>query len=114
MRLLSPIASIRDGRTILKKLRKETVAACGRNVEGLKKRVEANMIMLDTLSPFAVLRRGYSIVRTVPEGVVVKDAENLAVRNAVEVTLAVGGFQAQVTAIYGSEQRWQGKNLKKR
>lgn len=114
LRLLSPAARIRDGRIILEKLRKETVAACGRTVEGLKKRVEADMIMLDTLSPFAVLRRGYSIVRTVPEGAVVKDAEKLAVRDAVEVTLTAGGFQAQVTAIYGREQRWQGKNLKKR
>ena len=114
LRLLSPAAPIREGRIVLEKLRKETAAVCGRNVEGLKKRLATDMIMLDTLSPFAVLRRGYSIVRTVPKGVVVKDGENLAVRDAVEVTLAAGGFQAQVTAVYGGKQGWQRKNLKKR
>lgn len=114
LRLLSPAARVKDGRIILENLRKETVAACGRILTGLRKRVEAAMIMLDSLSPFAVLRRGYSIVRTVPEGAVVKDTEKLAVRDAVDVTLAAGGFKALVTAIYGSERRWRGRSLKKR
>lgn len=110
---LSPVARIRDGKTTMQTLRKEIVAVCGRDVEALKKRVEADMSTLDALSPFAVLRRGYGIVRKAPEGIIVKDAENLAVKDAVDVTLAVGSFQAQVTEIYGSGVRWQGKSLKR-
>jgi exodeoxyribonuclease VII large subunit len=114
LRLISPATRIRNRQTILKNLRKEIFAACGRTLNGFYKRIEADMIMLDTLSPFAVLRRGYGIVRIVPEGAIVRNAEKLAVRDTVDVTLATGGFQAQVTAICGSEQRWQRKNSRKR
>ncbi len=70
--------------------------------ETLKKRLEADMMVLDTLSPFAVLRRGYSITKTLPEGVIVKDTRLLAPGQDVDITLAAGGFRARVREIYGS------------
>jgi exonuclease VII large subunit len=67
---------------------------------------------LDTLSPLAVLRRGYSIAKLLPQGVILKDTQLLTAGANVDVTLAVGSFRAQVTGIYGSEDKWPGKNLK--
>ncbi len=114
LRILSPAAGIKDGRSNVENLTCDIINVCIRNMEGLKKRIEADMIMLDNLSPFAVLRRGYSITRLLPEGAVVKDSGALALMDNVEVTLAAGGFRAQVTAIDGGERKWQEKSLKKR
>jgi hypothetical protein len=47
-----------------------------------------------------------------PEGILLKDTKLLTAGADVDVTLAEGGFQAQVTVIYGSEDEWPRKNLK--
>lgn len=114
LRHLGPLLRIRDERLLLADLRKNIIAAGEGLLGGLKKRLEAGLIMLDTLSPFAVLRRGYSLTKLLPEGVILKDAESLTVGRTVDVTLGGGGFQAMVTEIYRSEVRWPRKSLKKR
>jgi exodeoxyribonuclease VII large subunit len=55
--------------------------------------------VLDTLSPLAVLGRGYSIVKTLPEGLIVKEAASVAVGSAVDVKVSSGSFQAKVTDV---------------
>lgn len=54
--------------------------------------------MLEGLSPLAVLMRGYSIVKKLPEGTLVKEAAALAVGNNVSVKMASGHFEAEVTS----------------
>jgi len=60
----------------------------------------------------AVLKRGYSIVKLAPGGILLKSTQLLTAGAEVDVTLAEGGFQAQVTVIYGSGDEWPRKNLK--
>jgi exodeoxyribonuclease VII large subunit len=67
--------------------------------ERLRVRLETNIAVLDTLSPLAVLKRGYSIVRKLPEGVIVKEAALVAVGSSVDVRVSSGSFQAKVTDI---------------
>jgi len=47
---------------------------------------------LHTLSPNAILDRGYSITRTIPDGIIVKDPETVNIGQDLEVTLAKGSL----------------------
>jgi exodeoxyribonuclease VII large subunit len=51
---------------------------------------------LDTLSPIAVLQRGYSITRTIPEANVVKDPKGVALNQDLEVLVAKGRLFCRV------------------
>jgi exodeoxyribonuclease VII large subunit len=51
---------------------------------------------LDDLSPLAVLRRGYSLVRRLPEHAIVRDAAAVAPGDAIEITFAAGAVRARV------------------
>jgi exodeoxyribonuclease VII large subunit len=57
------------------------------------------MVLVDTLSPLAVLKRGYSIVKKLPEGFIVKEAASVAVGSSVDVKVSSGGFRAKVTDV---------------
>jgi exodeoxyribonuclease VII large subunit len=61
--------------------------------------VGTNLAVLDTLSPLAVLGRGYSIVKKLPEGLIVKEAASVAVGSTVGVKVSSGSFQAKVTDV---------------
>ena len=52
--------------------------------------------MLEGLSPLSVLKRGYGIVRRLPEGTIVKEAAALAPGTTVSVKVASGHFEAEV------------------
>lgn len=96
----NPFVRIRDHRFILEIARKNMIAAWYGIVERLKVRVMTFMVALDTLSPLAVLKRGYSVVRKLPEGVIVKDATLVAVDSSVDIKVASGSFQAKVTDVH--------------
>jgi exodeoxyribonuclease VII large subunit len=51
---------------------------------------------LNALSPLAVLERGYSITRKLPEEIVVKDAATLAAGDFVRITFAAGNARCRV------------------
>jgi anaerobic selenocysteine-containing dehydrogenase len=51
---------------------------------------------LDDLSPLAVLRRGYSLVRRLPEQEIVRSAQALAPGDEVEIAFSEGAVRARV------------------
>jgi len=53
---------------------------------------------LDDLSPLAVLRRGYSLVRRVPDGAIVRAAATLVPGDEVQISFAEGTAQARIVA----------------
>jgi exonuclease VII large subunit len=61
--------------------------------------LQESAIKLDDLSPLSVLKRGFGIVRKLPEGFTVKDANSISAGDSVEVKLSSGGFKAKVTNI---------------
>jgi exodeoxyribonuclease VII large subunit len=95
----NPLLKIRDHRFILENLKNNVIAGWHDMMERLKARAGTNLAMLDTLSPLAVLGRGYSIVKKLPEGLIVKEAASVAVGSAVDVKVSSGSFQAKVTDV---------------
>jgi exodeoxyribonuclease VII large subunit len=55
--------------------------------------------LLDSLSPLAVLNRGYSITRRLPDGVIIRHAEEYIVGQEVDIRLASGNLHAKITDI---------------
>jgi exodeoxyribonuclease VII large subunit len=96
---VSPLSAIREQWFVLENLRKDMIAEWNKEIGRLKNRVESNMAILDTLSPLAVLRRGYSIVRKLPEGFIVRVAGSVPVDGELEIKVSEGSLRAKVTEI---------------
>ena len=58
--------------------------------------LQATAARLDALSPLAILDRGYSVTRTLPDYAVVRDVQQVSVGQQVEVTLSRGGMLCRV------------------
>lgn len=56
-----------------------------------------NSAMLDALNPMAILQRGYSITRSLPNRTIVRDASEVKTDQQLEVVLASGKLQVTVT-----------------
>jgi exodeoxyribonuclease VII large subunit len=54
------------------------------------------MAGLHALSPKATLSRGYSITRTIPDAVVVRDPQKVSIGQDLEVTVAKGSLICRV------------------
>ena len=96
---VSPLSAIRERRFVLENLRKDMIAGWNKEIGRLKNRMESDMAILDTLSPLAVLRRGYSIVRKLPEGFIVRVAGSVPVDGELEIKVSEGSLRAKVTEI---------------
>ena len=61
---------------------------------------------LEALNPMAVLRRGYSVTRRLPDGRVVTDPDHVALGQDLEVMVAEGSLFCNVkgTSRYGKEK----------
>ncbi len=82
-------------RTTLARLR----SAFERQNEGTRARLEDLAATLNSLSPLAVLGRGYSLTRTIPENAVVRGAATLRPGETVRLTFAQGEARARVEEI---------------
>ena len=79
-------------------LLKSTSTLLWRGIELKSERAEGLSLRLESLSPSQTLRRGYAIVQTQPDTAVVTDSAQLQARDHVQVTLAQGGFEAEVSS----------------
>ena len=59
---------------------------------------------LNALDPYSILKRGYSVTRTLPENTIVKDADNIENGQHLEVMLASGSIEVIVERINKSGQ----------
>jgi exonuclease VII large subunit len=62
------------------------------------------MAVLDSLGPLTVLRRGYAIVRCLPDGSIVRKATEVSEKSMVEVRVASGRFEAKVVSVYREQE----------
>ena len=68
---------------------------------GLRKnRTHAAMAVLSSLSPLAVLGRGYSITRRRPDGLILRRAGDAALGQEVDIRLAAGNLHAKIIKIF--------------
>ncbi len=88
--LSSPLGRVRGAMALLPQLLKRIEQGTRSVLAFRRQAVRSLMAALDSLSPLAILARGYSIVQTVPEGTVVRRAGDVAVGDDVRARLAEG------------------------
>ena len=95
--ILSPWERIKHQRERAGDLARRLEATAARLIERLQARMERAAGKLDSLSPLAILGRGYSICYRLPDGTIVKDAAALAAGDRLRVRLHRGAALATVT-----------------
>ena len=93
----SPRARLGRDRVQHERLTRRLRAEAMRTVEGGRARLGMAAGQLDSLSPLAVLGRGYSLTRT-PSGVIVRSASQVKAGDPVDVLLGEGRLDCRVTA----------------
>jgi len=104
LRHAGPRGRIRDAQLILENLRKNMIAGTLKGLESLKNQLYTHMAVLDSLSPRTVLSRGYAIVRRLPDGRIVRKANEVSEESTVEVRVASGRFEAKVVSVYQEQE----------
>jgi exodeoxyribonuclease VII large subunit len=95
-----PLIHIRDHQFSLDHMRKNMIAETGNILERFNNRLCSLTAMLDSLSPLAVLKRGYSIVRRLSDGKIIRRADDISLGCDVHVKVLSGSFETRVTKIY--------------
>jgi exodeoxyribonuclease VII large subunit len=106
LRSLNPVARIANGTTLLAQLRGRLASAAVHRVKASRHRFDAAVGQLDSLSPLAVLGRGYSLTR-LSSGVIVRSAAQTRPGDAIEVLLHQGALDARVERLKERDDRHQ-------
>ncbi|MHB8770358.1 MAG: exodeoxyribonuclease VII large subunit [Syntrophales bacterium] len=78
--------------------------------EGLRRNwLRSAAALLDSLSPLAVLNRGYSIAQRLPDGLILRRAASVRVGDRIAVRLAAGTLHADITDTFEGESNGQGE-----
>ena len=91
-----PGHSWQRGSLLLPQLLRRLVRAMPWVIAGKKHQLRTVASTLDTLSPLAILSRGYSILETSPGGKIVKDAQSVQVGDRIRARLAEGKLSCLV------------------
>ena len=95
-RLVHPAERLRNLDQHLEHLVARLLSAASRHFEHFAARVRLVEANLKSLSPTAILARGYSVTRIAGGGVVVRDAAALAIGQRIVTTLARGEVESEV------------------
>lgn len=97
----NPERQIREKRIFFGNLEKDFMKGWDRYFRDRGERLKKNAALLSSLSPLAVLQRGYSITRRLSDRKIIRRAGELTLNERVSIQLAEGIFQAQVEKIQG-------------
>ncbi len=86
----SPLAPLKEACTLVPQLLKRLKQQMGTVLHTKRQALQSHLMSLENLSPLAILKRGYSIVQTVPDGRLVRQADDVSVGDEVQITLSVG------------------------
>jgi exodeoxyribonuclease VII large subunit len=95
----SPARQINEKKILLKNVQENIVKIFSYRLAALHERLRKNSAVLESLSPLAVLQRGYSITRSMASGMIVRQADALSIGADVNVQLAKGNFNAKIEKI---------------
>jgi len=98
---LHPGGLIEQHRLVLARRREQLAAGIGNLLRRQRAVIDRQGVGLQALNPLGVLRRGYSITRRLPDGLIVKRAADLAPGDRIAVRLAAGDLRARVEAAGG-------------
>jgi len=99
LQYLSPAVKVESLTFVLENMRKSMITGSFRRLEGLRSRLAVLTAVLDSMSPLSVLARGYAIARTIPEGKIIRRAQDLSAGDPVGINVAKGRFNAVVTTV---------------
>jgi len=105
----NPRSRIAEWRLFMEMLAKDLRAAWERQAGGRANRLASAMAMTDSLSPLAVLNRGYSITRRLPDGRILRRAGDVCAGERIDVRLAAGSLQALITETFKEQCDGEGK-----
>ena len=97
----NPARQIREKRVVLRHLEKYLEDGWNGYLRDRGERLKKNTALLSSLSPLAVLQRGYSITRKSSNGEIVRRGRQLTLNESVLIQLACGGIEARVEKIQG-------------
>jgi exodeoxyribonuclease VII large subunit len=106
LRAADPVARVTSGRHRLEGLEARLIASFTRRCDRARSGLRAAVARLDSLSPLAVLGRGYSLTR-VRTGEFVRRASQVKAGDDVQVLLQQGSLDARVTATREQDDRPQ-------
>ena len=95
----NPLARIRSSTVLVQQLLRRAAQRMGSLVTLKREMLGARVAQLDSLSPLAILGRGYSILHQIPSGTVVKDAREVSVDGEIRAKLAKGELLCRVTDV---------------
>lgn len=95
LRAASPFARLATGRHRLERVHAELGGEMARRLVATRHRLVSAVGRLDSLSPLAVLGRGYSLTRTA-DGHVLRDARHVRAGDPLEILLAEGSVDCRV------------------
>ena len=96
---LSPGALIDQNRPILTRLEERLGQAGTRLIREKRSRLAQTAILLDSLNPTSVLKRGYSITFSETTGAILREASSITTGEAVRVRLFKGTLGCEVTSV---------------
>ena len=97
---LNPILTIKQGLATVPQVSKRLEGQMGVILARHRYGIHAMLAQLNTLSPLAVLGRGYSILQTVPAGQVLHRANDVEIGDELEAHLASGRLNCRVTRVF--------------
>jgi exodeoxyribonuclease VII large subunit len=95
----SPAIKIRERNIFLNNIQKNLLSNFSFRLSACKEKLRKNSAVLESLSPLAVLQRGYSITTLITSGKVVRQTDDLKIGEDVNVRLARGNFNAKIEKI---------------
>jgi exodeoxyribonuclease VII large subunit len=101
-----PLARMATGKALLSQLRGRLAMAAAHRTGGSRHRFRTAVGRLESLSPLAVLGRGYSLTRE-PSGGIVRRATQVRRDDMIEILLHEGRLDARVTEVTERDERHQ-------
>jgi exodeoxyribonuclease VII large subunit len=97
---LNPILTITQGLATVPQFSTRLEGQMRVRLAQYRQRTHAMLAQLNTLSPLAILGRGYSILHTVPAGRIVRQASDVEVGQELEAQLSRGRLSCKVMRVY--------------
>ncbi|MHB8092880.1 MAG: exodeoxyribonuclease VII large subunit [Syntrophales bacterium] len=95
----NPCSIVEGNRAVLNDRGRALQAAWEKFFSFRKNRAEGTFAVLASLSPLAVLKRGYSIARRLPDGRIIRRATDAAIGQEIEILIAEGKLGAKITSL---------------
>ncbi|HIC91928.1 MAG TPA: exodeoxyribonuclease VII large subunit [Syntrophaceae bacterium] len=97
----SPEKAIERHASYLLRLKRELSLLISKYLKLIREQLDKEMKQLHALSPLAILERGYSIARTLPDLKIITDVSSVSVGDSIHVKLAKGEIISKVEKKHG-------------